>query len=84
MFVSFVFHIETESENEKQAKALELEGVQKAEAADLAGALELFNQAVQMAPERASCYNNRAQLLRLKGDVPGKDSDRCFHQLEVS
>ena len=34
-------------------------------------ALEFFNQAIQVAPERASGYNNRAQALRLKGDVQG-------------
>ncbi|PIK39758.1 putative tetratricopeptide repeat protein 36 [Apostichopus japonicus] len=70
-----ITNIEVESENVKQAKALELEGVHKAEASDFAGALELFNQAVQMAPDRSSCYNNRAQLLRLKGDVPGALED---------
>ncbi|XP_066495871.1 tetratricopeptide repeat protein 36 [Tiliqua scincoides] len=53
----------------RQATALETEGVAAAETGDLDGALKKFDQAVQLLPERASAYNNRAQALRLKGDV---------------
>lgn len=67
--------INDEPENVLKAKELEVEGVCKAEASDFSGALELFNQAVQIAPDRASCYNNRAQLMRLKGDVRGALED---------
>ena len=34
--------------------------------------LELFNQAVAMAPDFPSCYNNRAQALRIKGDIDSR------------
>ena len=43
-----------------------------AESGDILTALEFFSQAVQIAPDRASGYNNRAQALRLKGDIQGK------------
>ena len=56
------------TEDTKNAKELEASGVEKAEVGDLDGALECFDQAVERAPNRASCYNNRAQLWRLKGE----------------
>lgn len=55
----------------KQVKELELQGVSAAEAGDLKGALQLFSQAIQILPQRASAYNNRAQALRLQGDTAG-------------
>lgn len=55
----------------KQVKELELQGVSAAEAVDLKGALQLFSQAIQILPQRASAYNNRAQALRLQGDTAG-------------
>uniref|UniRef100_A0A8C8DSF7 Tetratricopeptide repeat protein 36 n=1 Tax=Oryzias sinensis TaxID=183150 RepID=A0A8C8DSF7_9TELE len=55
----------------KQVKELEMRGVSAAEAGDLQGALQLFSQAIQILPERASAYNNRAQALRLQGDTAG-------------
>ena len=33
-------------------------------------ALELMNQAVMLTPQRASCFNNRAQIHRLNSDIP--------------
>jgi len=70
--------IENENENEneinventeesKRAKDLETSGVEKAEQGDLEGALECFNEACEICPSRPSCFNNRAQLWRLKG-----------------
>ncbi|XP_075765705.1 tetratricopeptide repeat protein 36 isoform X1 [Pelodiscus sinensis] len=59
------------SELLEQVKELELQGVLAAESGDVNRALEKFSQAIQLLPERASCYNNRAQALRLKGDVAG-------------
>ncbi|KAJ7305365.1 hypothetical protein JRQ81_011308 [Phrynocephalus forsythii] len=53
----------------EEAKRLEIEGVRAAEARNLDGALESFGRAIQLLPERASAYNNRAQAFRLKGDV---------------
>ncbi|XP_063965521.1 tetratricopeptide repeat protein 36 homolog [Lytechinus pictus] len=63
------------SDEANRAKELELEGVKSAEANDFDAALNYFNQAVSLAPNRASCYNNRAQALRLRGDVDGALED---------
>jgi len=56
----------------EQSKALELQAVIAAEAGDLSTALERFGQAINLLPERASAYNNRAQARRLQGDVAGE------------
>ncbi|KAG7217641.1 hypothetical protein INR49_021329 [Caranx melampygus] len=63
----------------KQVKELEMRGVSAAEAGDLQAALQLFSQAIQILPQRASAYNNRAQALRLQGDTAGalKDLDQA-------
>lgn len=58
-----------------EAKKLEVEGVKQAEAGHAERALELFNQAISIAPEHASAYNNRAQALRLQGDIQGAMQD---------
>lgn len=55
----------------KQVKELEMHGVSAAEAGDLEAALQLFSQAIQLLPGRASAYNNRAQTLRLQGNTAG-------------
>ncbi len=54
-----------------EAKRLELEGVKAAERDDVIGSLNYFNQAINVAPNRASGYNNRAQALRLQNDTEG-------------
>ena len=72
IFVFYFLQVEEETEQVIDSKRLEKEGVNAAESGDIMTALEFFNQAVQAAPERASGYNNRAQALRLKGDVQGK------------
>ncbi|XP_026153790.1 tetratricopeptide repeat protein 36 [Mastacembelus armatus] len=59
----------------KQVKELEMRGVSAAEAGDLQTALQLFSQAIQILPQRASAYNNRAQALRLKGNTAGALED---------
>lgn len=51
---------------------LELQGVSAAESGDVSAALERFGEAIRLLPERASAYNNRAQALRLRGDVAGE------------
>lgn len=56
----------------RQAIHLEAQGIAAAEGGELALALEKLNQAIQLLPARASAFNNRAQALRLKGDVAGK------------
>ncbi|XP_020650493.1 tetratricopeptide repeat protein 36 [Pogona vitticeps] len=53
----------------EEATRLEMQGVTAAEAGDLDDALESFGRAIELLPERASAYNNRAQAFRLKGDV---------------
>lgn len=55
--------------NSEKAKEYERSGVEKAESGDLDGAMECFNMSVEVAPTRASGYNNRAQLWRLKGQI---------------
>nr|XP_025970084.1 tetratricopeptide repeat protein 36 isoform X2 [Dromaius novaehollandiae] len=57
----------------EQARDLELQGVSAAESGDVSTALERFSEAIRLLPERASGYNNRAQALRLRGDVAGAD-----------
>lgn len=51
----------------RRAKQLEVEGVRAAESSDLPQAVTLFDEAIQLIPDRASGYNNRAQALRLMG-----------------
>ena len=51
-----------ESEEVKRAKLLEVEAVRAAEGGSLGDALELLNQAVTVAPNYASPFNNRAQV----------------------
>ena len=62
---------EVETDAVKHAKKLEMQGVEQAESGNTARALELFNQAILSAPAHASSFNNRAQALRLQGDVQG-------------
>ncbi|PFX26947.1 tetratricopeptide repeat protein 36 homolog [Stylophora pistillata] len=71
---------EENTEDVMSAKQLEASGVEKAEQGDLDGALECFNQACQICPLRSSCFNNRAQLWRLKGDIPSalEDLDKAI------
>ncbi|KAK9958421.1 hypothetical protein ABG768_010543 [Culter alburnus] len=59
----------------KQVKDLELQGVSAAESGDLPAALQHFNQAIKILPQRASAYNNRAQTKRLQGDTKGAIED---------
>ncbi|XP_070621895.1 tetratricopeptide repeat protein 36 isoform X2 [Erythrolamprus reginae] len=53
----------------REAAGLEAEGIAAAEGGELALALAKLTQAIQLLPGRASAFNNRAQALRLKGDV---------------
>lgn len=56
-----------------KAKLIEVEGIKQAETGDFPGALQSFTKAIEMAPSRASGYNNRAQTLRLMGKINGKN-----------
>lgn len=53
----------------EEAKALEIEGVKAAESGNVDMAVMSFTRAIEMAPRRASGYNNRAQALRLQGKI---------------
>lgn len=46
-------------------------GVKSAEKNDLKHSIECFTLAIEKAPYWASAYNNRAQALRLTGDIDG-------------
>ena len=60
---------EENREDSLRAKELEAMGVDRAEQGNLDGALECFNEACEICPSRSSCFNNRAQLWRLKGNI---------------
>jgi hypothetical protein len=57
--------------NGKEVKCLEMEGVKAAESGDLDTAIAAFTKVINIAPQWASGYNNRAQAYRLKGDTQG-------------
>ena len=63
--------VENETEDVKDAKEIEIEGVRLAEKGNIDLSLEMFTKAIQLAPNRASGYNNRAQSWQLKGNIPG-------------
>ena len=73
----FISEIEIETDAVKQAKQLEVEGVAQAEAGHTDRALELFSEAIHIAPEHSSSFNNRAQALRLQGDTQGIYEPQC-------
>jgi tetratricopeptide (TPR) repeat protein len=52
-----------------EAKQIELEAVKTAESGNLDGSLDMLTRAIEIAPNYASLYNNRAQVYRLKNDV---------------
>lgn len=60
---------EENREDSLRAKELEAMGVDRAEQGNLDGALGCFNEACEICPSRSSCFNNRAQLWRLKGNI---------------
>lgn len=64
--------VEPDSEAVQQSKALEVHAIKLAEEGKLAEALQVFEQALSVAPTRASVYNNRAQALRLVGRDEGE------------
>jgi hypothetical protein len=57
--------------NGEVVKGLEVEGVKAAESGDLDTAIATFTKVINIAPQWASGYNNRAQAYRLKGNTPG-------------
>lgn len=70
-------HLVTDTTDaDKKSKELCLQGVQLAEANKLDEALEYLNKGIEVAPERAPGYNDRAQLFRLM-----KRDDGIFYGL---
>lgn len=59
------------SADQIEAKKLEIQGVRAAESKNLDEALSLLTRAIELYPTRASLFNNRAQVLRLRGNVEG-------------
>ncbi|XP_063363811.1 tetratricopeptide repeat protein 36 [Cydia amplana] len=72
---------EATTDAEKQSVQLCAQGVRLANEGKLDEALEVLSKGVKLAPERASAYNDRAQLLRLmkKDDEAMADLDRALH-----
>eukprot|EP00112_Aurelia_sp_Birch-Aquarium-sp1_P007557 Seg1823.11 transcript_id=Seg1823.11/GoldUCD/mRNA.D3Y31 product="Tetratricopeptide repeat protein 36" protein_id=Seg1823.11/GoldUCD/D3Y31 len=58
-----------------KVKELEIEGVNAAEAGDMEKSLQVLNNAINLAPNYASSYNNRAQLYRIQGDMEAAKQD---------
>ena len=56
-----------ETQEEKKAKELEISAVKSAEEGQVDIALNYLNEAISCSPNSASVYNNRAQVLLLKG-----------------
>ncbi|XP_055903426.1 tetratricopeptide repeat protein 36 homolog [Eupeodes corollae] len=71
---------EVESHSVVESKKLELEGIQLAEQGLLDEAVVKFEEAIKISPSRCSVYNNKAQVLRLKGDDDGalKDLEKAL------
>ncbi|XP_049873085.1 tetratricopeptide repeat protein 36 homolog [Pectinophora gossypiella] len=77
---SFPEESEEQSEAYKESASICAEGVKLAEAGKLDEALKSLNKAIEVAPDRAETYNNRAQLLRLlqRDDDAMADLDRAL------
>ena len=59
---------------------MEVQGIAACQSGMMADAYSLVTQAIEVAPQRPSCYNNRAQILRLQGksDEALLDLDRAL------
>lgn len=64
-----------ETEASKLSKSLERQAIAACERGDVESALETFRRAIEADVGRASCYNNRAQAFRLKGDIASALND---------
>lgn len=63
------------SEKHKAAEEMEYRAIELANKGQLKGSLNVLTQAIDLAPDKASCYNNRAQALQLIGNIPGAIQD---------
>ena len=52
---------------DRRSKSLEAKGIDACQSGMMSDAYSLLTQAIEAAPQRPSCYNNRAQILRLQG-----------------
>merc|ERR1712037_710668 len=59
----------------RDSRGFEREAIREAEAGNIATSFALINQALDLTPERPSCYNNRAQIHRLNADVKSAQED---------
>lgn len=66
---------EEDTEEVRNSKEVELEGVKCAEVGNFGASIEFFTRAIKIAPWRPSCHNNRAQAYRLNGDVDSAFND---------
>ncbi|XP_053609014.1 tetratricopeptide repeat protein 36 [Plodia interpunctella] len=75
---------EQSKESDEESIRLSSEGVGLAEAGRLEEALETLTKGIQVAPDRAAGYNDRAQVFRLmeKDDEAMSDIDRALHLTE--
>ncbi len=71
------------SENVKNAKEFEKQGVICAEAGKMNEALQMFNNAIGSSPMWASAYNNRAQALRLLKRNDGRFYPNNFESIST-
>lgn len=55
----------------RKSKDAELRAIRKAEEQKFDEALDLINEAIETAPDRASPYNNKAQICQLMGKAQG-------------
>lgn len=60
-----------DDENSKRSRDVERQAIREAELGHFTEAIELFSLAIESAPLRSSCFNNRAQTYRLMGKVEG-------------
>ena len=52
---------------QRKSKSLELKGIEACQSGMMSEAHALLTEAMEAAPRRPSCHNNRAQVLRLQG-----------------
>ena len=64
----------------RDSRGCEKEAIREAEAGHLARATALLNHAASLTPDRASVYNNRAQVHRLNANIQGalEDLDKAI------
>lgn len=70
----------------ERTKHIEINAINEADAGRLENALSLFNDAIAVAPKRASLYNNRAQVFQLLMKPEGRQFDAIKfekHMLEL-